>query len=58
MAVRVKRTSCTGKEAKSAVILSNLKSPAMLYLLIAFGIFLMAVGIAFIAEARHSHKVH
>jgi nitrogen fixation-related uncharacterized protein len=30
----------------------------MLYILIAFGIFLMAVGIAFLAESRNSHKAH
>lgn len=29
----------------------------MLYLLIAFGIFLMAVGIAFLSESRKSDRV-
>lgn len=37
------------------VVTKTLKT--MLYLLIAFGIFLMAVGIAFLSESRKSDRV-
>jgi len=30
----------------------------MLYLLIAFGVFVMAVGIAFLSESRKGHGAH
>lgn len=30
----------------------------MIYLLIAFGIFLLAVGVAFLNESRHQSKAH